>query len=218
MNGLRLALVSILVLSSGAAVVQAQEPEPELPPRVLEQHHISFNDAFGTYREEYGEGWRDVGQYRAGMTPWMDLIVLFPDGNWYGPERNPGDGIEAQPLPEDFWWEVTEDFGVTPNGEMWWKGLGPEGLATLHGPEAALHFTATDTISTAEWSRALPSLEVTTVYSLPFRIEIGEQDEPMVPDPTSPPSGPGVEIVPLTPVVVVKTPYVKVTPPPAEKP
>jgi hypothetical protein len=221
MNGLRLMLVSLLVLSVGVTAVQAEEPEPELPPKLVEQHYISFNDASGAYREEYEEGLRDVGLYQSGMTPWMDLLVPFPDGNWYGPERNPSDGIEALPLPEDFWWEVTEAFGVTPNGEVWWMGQGTEGVATLHGPESALALMVTDAISSTAWSGSLPSLEVTAVYSFPFRIEIGAPSPPatpMAPYPTAPPPGPGVELVPWEPVVVVKTPYVKVTPPPAQKP
>ena len=95
-----------------------RQTRPELPPNLVEQHSISFNDASSAYREEYEGGLRDVGLYQSGMTPWMDLIVLFPDGKWHGPERNHTDEIEALPLPKDYWWELTDEFGGTPNGEV----------------------------------------------------------------------------------------------------
>jgi hypothetical protein len=219
MKGLRLVLLALLVLSMGIAVVLAEEPEAQSPPKLLEEHSISFNDATGAYREEYEGGLRDVGQYQPGMTPWMDLLVLFPDGNWYGPERNSTDSIVAVPLPEVFQWEVTEQFGVTPNGEVWWVGPGTEGLATLYGPESALPITLTHPITGTAGGAIPTSLEVTAVYSFPFRIQIGEPAAPATPDPTVVPPGPGgVQVVPLTPMIVVKTPYVKVTPPPAQKP
>ena len=219
MNGLRLVLVSLLVLSVGVIAVQAQDPEPELPPKLVE-HSISFNDASSAYREEYEGGLRDVGLYQSGMTPWMDLIVLFPDGIWRGPERNPTDGIVAAPLHEDFWWEVTEEFGVTPNGEVWWVGPGTEGVATLYGPESALIITGTLPISITEGVAVQQSLEVTVVYSFPFRIEIWEPDAVApTPGPPSPPGPSNVELVPWSPGgVVVKPPSGKVTPPPYSKP
>jgi hypothetical protein len=228
MNGIRFVLVSLLVLSVGVILVHAQDPEPESPPKLVETHSISFNDAYGAYIEEYEEGSRDVGQYRSGMTPWMDLLVLFPDGNWYGPERNPSDGIVALPLPEDFWWEVTEAFGVTPNGEVWWQGLGPEGLgpeghATLHGPESALALMTTQGFSSTEGEAAPHSIEVTAVYSFPFRIaidglfEVAPTPGPPGPSPTFDPNKP--EIGPVNPPeVIVKPTSHKVTPPPSQKP
>ena len=215
MNGLRFALVSLLVLSVGAIVVQAQDPEPELPPKLVVQHSISFNDSYGAYLEEYQEGSRDVGQYRSGMTPWMDLLVLFPDGNWYGPERNPSDGIVALPLPEDFWWEVTDQFGIAPNGEVWWVGLGPEGLATLYGPESALTLMTTQGFSSADGVAAPQSLEATAVYSVPFRIAIDGLSEilptpgpfdpnPLEPKPPGGPSFPPDPIIPKPPPLQVQ--------------
>jgi hypothetical protein len=216
MTGLRLVLVSLLVVSLlvvsvGVIVVQAQDPEPEMPPKLVELHNISFNDSYGAYLEEYEEAWRDVGQYRSGMTPWMDLLVLLPDGNWYGPERNPSDGIEALPLPADFWWEVTEAFGATPTGEVWWQGLGPEGNATLYGPETALALMATQGFTSSEVVAAPQGLEVTVVYSFPFRIAIDGLFE-IAPGPPGPPP-------PFDPnKPEIKPGGIEVLPPPYEPP
>jgi hypothetical protein len=71
-----------------------------------------------------------IGVYERGAFPWLDLLVQL-GGTWYGPEREPDDGIQALPLPEGFRWEVEGGFGTLPNGEAWWAESGTSGTARL---------------------------------------------------------------------------------------
>lgn len=92
---------------------------------------VVFHDSFSTHRDVLPDRVVSVGEYQSGVTPWFDLLVQLPDGTWLGPERNLDDSINAQSLPEGFRWQVTEGFGVLPNGEAWWTGPGTEAWATL---------------------------------------------------------------------------------------
>ena len=84
-----------------------------------------------------GENQDGVGVYVRGILPWMDLLVRMGD-TWYGPEREPNDGINAQPLPDGYAWECTGGFGCHPNGEAWWAETSDEGTAKLTGPSGAV--------------------------------------------------------------------------------
>ncbi len=72
----------------------------------------------------------EQGQYEPGVIPWLDLLVRSGD-NWYGPEREPDDGLEALPLPAGYRWEVGDGFSSLPNGEAWWIGPATDGTAKL---------------------------------------------------------------------------------------
>jgi len=48
----------------------------------------------------------------------LDLLIKLGD-HWYGPERLPGDDIDALPLPKGYHWEVMGGFSGEPNGEAW---------------------------------------------------------------------------------------------------
>jgi hypothetical protein len=74
-----------------------------------------------------------VGIYEKETLPWMDLLALLDD-TWYGPERAPDDGIDAQPLPEGYRWECDGGFACHPNGEVWYVGPENEGTAHLYNP------------------------------------------------------------------------------------
>jgi hypothetical protein len=71
-----------------------------------------------------------VGVYERGAFPWLDLLVQL-SGTWYGPEREPDDGIQALPLPEHYRWEADGGFGTLPNGEAWWAESSTVGTARL---------------------------------------------------------------------------------------
>ncbi len=71
-----------------------------------------------------------VGFYEAGAVPWLDLLVRSGD-TWYGPERQPDDGINALPLPAGYAWRAHGGFDTLPNGEAWWTGPANEGRAWL---------------------------------------------------------------------------------------
>jgi serine/threonine protein kinase len=71
-----------------------------------------------------------VGFYEAGVVPWLDLLVRIGD-TWYGPERQPDDGINALPLPAGYTWQAQGGFDTLPNGEAWWTGSANEGRAWL---------------------------------------------------------------------------------------
>jgi len=88
-------------------------------------------DARVVYHNGFSEG--TVGIYEAGAMPWLDLLVQL-DGTWYGPERQPDDGIDASPLPEGYQWQASGSFGTLPNGEAWWTESGTEGVVRLIGP------------------------------------------------------------------------------------
>jgi hypothetical protein len=88
-------------------------------------------DARVVYHDGFSQG--SVGFYEPGAFPWLDLLVQL-DGVWYGPERQPGDGIEASPLPEAYRWEATGSFQALANGEAWWTESGTKGTARLVGP------------------------------------------------------------------------------------
>jgi hypothetical protein len=93
-----------------------------------------------------------MGKYERGAFPWLDLLVRLGE-TWYGPEREPDDGIVAQPLPDEYRWEGDGGFGVLPNGEAWWTESATEGVARLIGPSGEL------------------------VLELPLRIEFSEPGE-----------------------------------------
>lgn len=88
-------------------------------------------DARVVYHNGFDQG--GVGVYEPGALPWLDLLVQL-GGTWYGPEREPNDGIEAEPLPEGYRWEATGGFGALPNGEAWWTESDTVGTARLFGP------------------------------------------------------------------------------------
>jgi hypothetical protein len=92
-------------------------------PRVLEARVI-YHD---------GHNQAGVGIYDGGVLPWMDLLVRLGE-DWYGPEREPDDGINALPLPPRYRWEAEGGFGILPNGEAWWTKLATEGTARLIEP------------------------------------------------------------------------------------
>ena len=75
--------------------------------------------------------------YERGTLPWLDLLVQL-GGTWYGPEREPADGIDAVPLPEAYHWETEGAFACLRNGEAWWAESGTEGIARLIGPDGTL--------------------------------------------------------------------------------
>ena len=87
------------------------------------------------FRVVYHNGFTQglVGVYEPGAFPWLDLLVQL-GGTWYGPERQPDDGIEAMPLPEGCHWVASGGFGTLPNGEAWWAESGTSGTASLIGP------------------------------------------------------------------------------------
>jgi hypothetical protein len=66
----------------------------------------------------------------------MDLLVQM-GGTWYGPERQEDD-ISVAPLPEGYYWTVTNSFATMLNGEAWWTGPGVSGEATLIGPDGSV--------------------------------------------------------------------------------
>jgi hypothetical protein len=78
-----------------------------------------------------------ICRYPKGAFPWMDLLVRLGD-TWCGPEREPNDDIDAQPLPETYHWEASGGFGTLPNGEAWWAKPSTEGTARLIGPNGEL--------------------------------------------------------------------------------
>ena len=88
-------------------------------------------DARVVFHNGFSQG--TVGVYEPGAMPWMDLLVQM-DGTWYGPERQPDDGIDASPLPEGYQWQASGSFGTLPNGEAWWTESGTEGVVRLIGP------------------------------------------------------------------------------------
>jgi hypothetical protein len=107
--------------------VSSATPEPETsdePLPVVTDFRVVYHDGFT-------QGL--VGVYEPGSFPWLDLLVQL-GGTWYGPERQPDDGIEASPLPEGYHWVASGGFGALPNGEAWWSESGTSGTATLIGP------------------------------------------------------------------------------------
>jgi hypothetical protein len=78
-----------------------------------------------------------IGVYEEGAFPWLDLLVQL-GGAWYGPEREPGDGIQAAPLPDGYRWQTAGSFGSLPNGEAWWAESNTEGIARLIGPTGTI--------------------------------------------------------------------------------
>ena len=92
-------------------------------------------DARIVYHNGFSEG--TVGIYQPGAMPWLDLLVQL-GGTWYGPEREPDDGISASPLPEGYQWQTSGSFGALPNGEAWWNESGTAGVARLIGPGGAV--------------------------------------------------------------------------------
>ena len=86
-----------------------------------------------------GEVLNEVGRYKSGVQPWIDLLVRVGD-TWYGPERLEDD-IDAIPLPDGYRWEVEGGFASFPNGEAWWTAPGVEGKARLIGPDGNVLYT-----------------------------------------------------------------------------
>jgi len=104
------------------AVRATEEPAPA---------SLEVTDVRVVFHDGFSEG--TVGTYEPGTSPWLDLLVQM-GGGWYGPEREPDDGIEAMPLPEGYRWEASGGFGSLPNGEAWWTESGTEGMVRLFGP------------------------------------------------------------------------------------
>jgi hypothetical protein len=104
---------------------------PSPTPVVVKEVRVIYHNGF----DQGG-----VGVYQLGAFPWLDLLVqLGGDApTWYGPEREPDDGIEAVPLPASYHWEAAGGFGVLPNGEAWWAESGMVGTARLIGPGGAV--------------------------------------------------------------------------------
>jgi hypothetical protein len=92
-------------------------------------------DARIVFHNGFSEG--TMGIYEPGSFPWLDLLVQM-GGTWYGPERQPDDGIQAKPLPEGYRWEASGGFGTHPNGEAWWTESGTDGLGRLLSPDGTV--------------------------------------------------------------------------------
>ncbi len=84
-----------------------------------------------------GDFQNGVGTYPSNILPWLDLLVKL-NGVWYGPEREPGDGINAVPLPGGLHWEATGGFAANPNGEAWWDGPEFVGVGLLYNVTTGL--------------------------------------------------------------------------------
>jgi hypothetical protein len=85
-------------------------------------------DARAIYHNGFSQD--GIGIYERDAFPWLDLLVKL-EGTWYGPEREPDDGIHAVPLPEGFHWEAEGGFGTLPHGEAWWTESDTTGTARL---------------------------------------------------------------------------------------
>ena len=124
-----------------ATIAPAEEGDPASPrpasstpapaTRTPSATPVLVTDARVVYHNGFDQG--GVGVYEPGALPWLDLLVQL-GGTWYGPEREPNDGIEAKPLPEGYRWEATGGFGTLPNGEAWWTKSDTVGTARLLGP------------------------------------------------------------------------------------
>jgi hypothetical protein len=101
-------------------IIDTRENKP--PP--ITDTKVVYHDGY------YHDG---AGRYEEGVFPWMDLLAKLGD-TWYGPERDPLDDIDAQPLPDGVHWECEGGFGCHPNGEAWWLEISNEGIARLIGP------------------------------------------------------------------------------------
>lgn len=117
---------------------QVDLPTPTLvPPTAIRATEapspasLEVTDARVVFHDGFSEG--SVGTYEPGTFPWLDLLVQM-GGGWYGPEREPDDGIDARPLPEGYRWEASGGFRSLPNGEAWWTESGTEGMVRLLDP------------------------------------------------------------------------------------
>jgi len=116
-----------------AATVPPTETPTVTPVPIVEvsEARIIYHDVEVVYN--------DVAKYKAGIQPWLDLLVRVGD-TWYGPERQ-ADEIDAVPLPEGYRWETEGSFSSFPTGEAWWTAPGVEGRARLIGPDGSVLYT-----------------------------------------------------------------------------
>jgi hypothetical protein len=112
-----------------------QAPTATFTPRPPTATPLRATDARVIHHNGFSQG--GIGVHERGAFPWLDLLVRL-GGTWYGPEREPDDGIHAVPSPERLRWEAGGDFGTLPNGEAWWTESGTVGTARLVDVDGAV--------------------------------------------------------------------------------
>jgi hypothetical protein len=135
MKGLSLLVLSLflvtLTIGPASAAPLFLDNQMNFPP--VPDSGIVFHDSVSSHQDAAPEGRVDTGDYRENAVPWIDLLVNM-NGAWWGPNRQPNDGLNPQPLPPGYRWQVTDGFGALPDGEVWWIGPNNEAWAILYNP------------------------------------------------------------------------------------